>query len=82
MDVELGNKEEESHSFYPPKNIIYDIVSYNYVTFEKFFESHVVDLSLKKVKIYAQLKVFTFEIMNVGIGSLRNYTANIKPVYK
>lgn len=52
LDVELGNKDEESHKFYPPKNIIYDIVSYNSITFEKFFEGHVVDLSLKKVKIY------------------------------
>jgi len=36
LDVELGNKDEESHKFYPPKNIIYDIVSYNWITFEKF----------------------------------------------
>lgn len=60
LDVELGNKDENSHKFYPPKNIIYDIVSYNWLTFEKFFISHNIDLNLKKLTIYEPLNIYTF----------------------
>lgn len=34
LDMELGSKEAESNKFYPPKNLVYSIVKYNYGAFQ------------------------------------------------
>ena len=62
LDVELGNKAPESNKFYPPKNILYSIITYNWNTFSRFLNHHAVDLTIKKLIIYKKSRAYNFQV--------------------
>ena len=39
-------------------------------------------MTIKKLTIYRQLKIYTFHIQNSGIGWLRNFNATLIPIFQ
>ena len=62
LDIELGDKNEDSNKFYPPIVLIDKIIRYNYVIMKEFFKKHIIDFALKKLTFYPNHKEFMFEI--------------------
>ena len=62
LDIELGDKNEDSNKFYPPLVLIDKIIRYNYVIMKEFFKKHIIDFALKKLTFYPNHKEFMFEI--------------------
>lgn len=78
IDVELGNQDPRSEEFYPPNDILADIVRYNWVIMKEFIWRHVVEFSHRVVLFRSQVN---FEIINKSISSLLNARLNLQPVF-
>ena len=81
LDVELGNLDQRSEQFYPPRRIIPDICQYNFKVFRQFFWKHSVDLELHQVKRNLRKKSINFIIFNKSISSLIDFEAEIMPQF-
>jgi len=44
LDVELGNNDTRSNSFYPPRILIDKIVTHNWIIMKKYLEAHITNL--------------------------------------
>lgn len=42
FDLEVGNPDRRSEQFYPPKEMLSNIVRFNWIVFKKFMENHIV----------------------------------------
>ena len=67
IDLELGNLDRKSESFYPPQSILADIVRYNWLAMSEFLSKHSIDFSHKVVIYPSQIN---FELINNGLSAL------------
>ena len=82
LDVELGNLDEESNTFYPNKALISKICRYNYIIFREFFWKHNINLILHRVKRNFKKKEIEMVIYNKSLSSLINFEMEITPEFE
>lgn len=78
IDVELGNADPRSEEFYPPRDILSDIVRYNWVIMKEFLWRHAIEFSHRVVLFRSQVN---FELINNSISSLMNARLFLQPVF-
>lgn len=82
LDVELGNTDQRSDQFYPPRELIPRIVRYNWITMIDYLEKHVIILDLENIYVErgGRHKVI-FEIVNRAIANLKDVVMEVKPLF-
>ena len=77
LDVELGDLDSKSKSFYPPIDQIHSICEYNYQVYEAFFWKHNIDIVLHKVEKHKRKNRIIVVVFNSSISTLYNFNAQI-----
>jgi hypothetical protein len=80
LDVELGNLDKRSERFYPSKNLIPGIASYNWRIFRYFLWKHNINLVLHQVKRNIALGTLTFIVFNESISTLHDMKIHLEPI--
>lgn len=60
LDVELGNDDDRSNWFYPPKVLIDKIVRYNLIIMKDFIYKHIINFNLRKLVISPNQLMYKF----------------------
>jgi hypothetical protein len=81
LDVELGNLDDDSNTFYPEKTLIPKICRYNYIIFREFFWKHNINLILHRVKRNFKKKEIEMVIYNKSLSALINFEMEITPEF-
>ena len=81
IDVELGDLDEGSNTFYPEESLIPGICRYNYLIFRELFWKHNIDLILHRVKRNFIKKEIEMVIYNKSLSSLINFEMEITPEF-
>jgi len=82
LDVELGNPDKKSDTFYPPRHLLPKIVRFNYIIMNDFLRKHIVDFDLSHIMMsYGHVPTVIFEIVNKSISSLKNAELHFRPVF-
>jgi hypothetical protein len=77
LDVELGNLDSKSDSFYPPRDQIHSICEYNYNVYEAFFWKHNIDVVMHNIQRNKKNKTITVVVFNSSISTLFDFDAKV-----